>query len=262
MDVTAAPKASDPSSALSPTKGDAGDGEAASDIAANLTAAKPNGEAPSRTIGDASVGTAAASAAATDGSGGRSAQGGTSDDRGDAAARADTASAALRAADGGASAPHADFTAHLKAVHQGAQPPVHAMDQIAVKVHRAVADQQDQVSFQLRPGDLGRIDVKLEFADGRMRASIVVENPQTLDLLQRDARSLERALGDAGLKTDAGSLNFSLREDPRQAFAGRDGAPSGGRTAKGESDADAEAANGALAAAYVRVGNGRVDVRV
>ena len=40
-----------------------------------------------------------------------------------------------------------------------------------------------------------------------------VERSETLDLLQRDARSLERALNDAGLKADSGSLEFNLRGD-------------------------------------------------
>jgi len=196
-----------------------------------------------------------------DGGGGK----GTADDRREATARAEGINAALRAADGAGPVPHADFTAHLKAVQQGPQPPVHALDQIAVKINRAVGDQQDQISFQLRPGDLGRIDVKLEFADGRMRAAIVVENPQTLDLLQRDARSLERALSDAGVKTDAGSLSFSLREDPRQAFAGREGGRADGGRARAnetEREAEAAAAAAAMASSYVRVGNGRVDVRI
>jgi hypothetical protein len=40
-----------------------------------------------------------------------------------------------------------------------------------------------------------------------------------LDLLKTDARGLEKALEDAGLKADSNSLNFNLR--------GQDGRPSG-----------------------------------
>lgn len=221
---------------------------------------KGQGEPQVKAAGDA--GTLAAAQATDPGNRGGAGQG-ASDERRETAARAEGVQAAMRGTDGTAPAPHADFTAHLKAVQQGPQPPVHALDQIAVKINRAVSEQQDQISFQLRPGDLGRIDVKLDFADGRMRAAIVVENPQTLDLLQRDARSLERALGDAGVKTDAGSLSFSLREDPRQAFAGREGPRhGGGRLAQTDEAAEAEAAAAAAVASYVRVGNGRVDVRI
>ena len=227
---------------------------------AQAGATKPQGELQVK--GGGETGPSAAAPSVDPGNRGSGGQG-TSEDRREATARAETVNAAMRGADGAGPVPHADFTAHLKAVQQGPQPPVHALDQIAVKINRAVSDQQDQISFQLRPGDLGRIDVKLEFTDGRMRAAIVVENPQTLDLLQRDARSLERALGDAGVKTDAGGLSFSLREDPRQAFAGREDARSGGgRSAPVDDERDVDAATAAMVTSYVRVGNGRVDVRI
>ncbi len=58
------------------------------------------------------------------------------------------------------------------------------------------------------------MDVKLEImAQGRVVAQIAVEKPETLEMLQRDARGLQQALEDAGLKTDTGSLSFNLRSD-------------------------------------------------
>jgi flagellar hook-length control protein FliK len=75
---------------------------------------------------------------------------------------------------------------------------------------------------------LGRIEVKLESNnDGTLRAVISAERADTLDLLQRDARGLERALQDAGVKTDSGSLNFNLRgqNQGQDQQAGGDGAP-------------------------------------
>jgi len=47
--------------------------------------------------------------------------------------------------------------------------------------------------------------------DGRVSAVVTADNKDTLDLLQRDQRALERALQDAGLKADSGSLSFNLR---------------------------------------------------
>ena len=164
-----------------------------------------------------------------------------------------------------------DFASQLRAANmapqQGAPAQPHAMDQITVRLHKAVSDGQDQISFHLRPVELGRIDVKLEFAaDGRVKAQIAVDNPQTLELLQRDARGLERALSDAGVKTDTGSLSFSLREDPRSGFAGHEGSGengSGRGSRGGNRGNNAEAEEAAAAqVAYARVGNGRLDVRV
>ena len=67
------------------------------------------------------------------------------------------------------------------------------------------------------------MEVKLEIAkDGRAKAMIIAERSETLDILQRDVRVLERALQDAGLKTDQNSLSFDLHgrkdnSDTRQA---------------------------------------------
>ena len=84
---------------------------------------------------------------------------------------------------------------------------------LAVRIQKAVQAGQDRISLRLHPAELGRIDVQLEFAeDGRLRAAILAERGEALDLLQRDARLLERALQEAGLKTDSGSFTFDLRD--------------------------------------------------
>jgi flagellar hook-length control protein FliK len=87
-------------------------------------------------------------------------------------------------------------------------------EQIAVQIQRAAAQGQNRVQIRLNPAELGRIDVKVEVGDdGHVRAALAVDKPETLDLMQRDPRALERALQAAGLKTDQDSLNFSLRDD-------------------------------------------------
>ena len=49
----------------------------------------------------------------------------------------------------------------------------------------------------------------------------------TLELLQRDASSLNRALTDAGLNLAGSGLNFSLREQQQQANGGGSDRPRG-----------------------------------
>lgn len=94
-------------------------------------------------------------------------------------------------------------------------PPV--FDQVAVHVAKAAADGLDKINIKLKPATLGHIEVHLEVAsNGHVHAVIAADKPETLDLLQRDARSLERALGDAGLRTDSGSLSFNLRGQGQQ----------------------------------------------
>jgi hypothetical protein len=95
--------------------------------------------------------------------------------------------------------------------------PVPAFDQIALSVNRAAADGLDRITIQLKPESLGRVDVHLQLGhDGRMTATFVADRQDTLDMLQRDARGLERALNDAGLRTDTGGLSFNLRGDGRE----------------------------------------------
>ena len=93
-----------------------------------------------------------------------------------------------------------------------AQQPLHVpVDQFAVHVARAAATGVDHISIKLKPASLGQVEVKLEIThDGRIAAVVTAERSETLDMLQRDARALERALQEAGLKTDSNSLQFNL----------------------------------------------------
>jgi chemotaxis protein MotD len=55
--------------------------------------------------------------------------------------------------------------------------------------------------------------------NGKVSTHLIVERSETLDQLRRDAPNLERALQNSGLKTDSGSLQFSLRDQNAQNFA-------------------------------------------
>ncbi|MBV9077242.1 MAG: flagellar hook-length control protein FliK [Methylobacteriaceae bacterium] len=69
-------------------------------------------------------------------------------------------------------------------------------------------------AIRLAPEDLGRVEVKLDIdQDGRVDAKLVVDRPETLAFLQRDAIHLQRALEQAGLKPNEAGLSLSLRAD-------------------------------------------------
>ncbi|MCZ4280519.1 flagellar hook-length control protein FliK [Kiloniella laminariae] len=100
---------------------------------------------------------------------------------------------------------------------------VTASDQLSISIKKAVGENKDSISIKLHPSELGRVDVKLEIAEnGVMKAMISAERPDTLDLLQRDSRLLEKALQDAGLKTDGQSLSFNLKQNGDQNGASGD----------------------------------------
>jgi hypothetical protein len=93
---------------------------------------------------------------------------------------------------------------------QTPQPP---QAQIAMHIAKGVQNGTDKISIRLNPSELGRVDIKLEVArDGSVTASVTVERPETLELLKGDARSLERALANAGLDPDSDKLSFNLRD--------------------------------------------------
>ena len=116
---------------------------------------------------------------------------------------------------------------------------VTAADQLSIHIKKAVGDNKDSISIKLHPSELGRVDVKLEIVDGNtLKAMISVERPDTLDLLQKDSRMLEKALQEAGLKMDGQSLSFNLKQDGSEK---NNGTNSGSNLAAGDSEIDENA---------------------
>ncbi len=95
-----------------------------------------------------------------------------------------------------------------------------------------------RVRIDLEPADLGRVEVALRLDDsGTAAASFIVDRPETLQLLQRDARAVNDMLSAAGFTVDQGGLDFTLR-DP----GGRDGGAERQPGAHGRADAEFGAA--------------------
>lgn len=118
-------------------------------------------------------------------------------------------------------AKHANAAATLTAVRSVLVNPQAVVAQVAVQLTAAGKAKTQAMTVKLEPIELGKIDIRLDFGtDGKVQASIVAERPQTLDMLQRDARGLEKALQAAGLQTDSGSLSFNLRGQDRQQAQG------------------------------------------
>lgn len=85
------------------------------------------------------------------------------------------------------------------------------LEALAVHIARKFEAGVSQFEIRLSPAELGQLDISLSVADdGHVTAIVRAERPETLDLLQRDARSLETQLRQAGLDVNSNSLNFSL----------------------------------------------------
>ncbi len=137
------------------------------------------------------------------------------------------------------------------------------VEQVFVKITKAINAGNDRITIQLRPANMGRVEVKMELTqDNRLMAVVTADNKDTLEALQRDSKELQKALQDAGLHTSNGDLNFNLRGQTGQGTDG-DGQSAGKLFGDGVADAS-EAAMDAAAWTPHQDGiyvNGRIDVR-
>jgi flagellar hook-length control protein FliK len=113
---------------------------------------------------------------------------------------------------------------NLRAANEGPNNSVQLNAQaIGVEIASRAKEGMRRFDIRIDPPELGRVDVRLEVgADGKTSLRLVVERPETLDLLQRDARNLERAMQSAGLQTDESGLEFSLRDHNQNSLADMD----------------------------------------
>ncbi len=88
------------------------------------------------------------------------------------------------------------------------------LPQIAFELARQTSEGNTRFQIRLDPAELGRIDVQLDIdKSGQVNARLVVEKAETLDLMQRDQRGLEKALHQAGLDSAKTNLEFSLKQN-------------------------------------------------
>ena len=117
--------------------------------------------------------------------------------------------------------------------------PDHRGRQVTARLAIGAAGGASSVRIELEPADLGRVEVALHLGDaGTAAASFTVDRPETLQLLQRDARTVTDMLAAAGFTVDSGSLGFSLRDGGGD--AGHPGSPQTGRGASGEARSASE----------------------
>jgi flagellar hook-length control protein FliK len=133
------------------------------------------------------------------------------------------------------------------------------LDALAVHIARKFEAGASQFEIRLHPAELGQLDISLSVAeDGRVQAVLRAERPDTLDILQRDARALEQQLRQAGLEVGSNSLSFSLSSGNGQRQA-----PFAGWPAFADAQDAAEQAKKEAASTYIAVRQrDGVDIRV
>ena len=89
------------------------------------------------------------------------------------------------------------------------QLPYQPAEQVKVHIQQLVKSGADRIQVRLSPASLGRVEVTLEMTpDKAVQAIVYAEKPATLDMLERDARVLQQAFEEAGMKFDWDGLTF------------------------------------------------------
>lgn len=137
-------------------------------------------------------------------------------------------------------------------------------DQLAVNIQKGVSSGLDKITVNLRPQELGRVEIKMELThDGRLSAVVSAERPETLDMLRQDARSLIQSLADAGLQADPSSLSFNLQNQHADAGDAEGGATGNNPNAAGTADDKDPFETGFAFHETGGIGaDGRLDVRI
>ncbi len=98
-----------------------------------------------------------------------------------------------------------------------AQAPPTPLAMLPVEIGMRALEGAQRFEIRLHPEEYGRVDVRLDLDnDGGVKAHLLVDRVDTLAMLQRDAKTLERAFEQAGLKTSDGALQFSLSQGSDQ----------------------------------------------
>ncbi|MEZ5825175.1 MAG: flagellar hook-length control protein FliK [Geminicoccaceae bacterium] len=105
------------------------------------------------------------------------------------------------------------------------QPALPPAMQVVQQLNVAAQDGVERLQIQLHPEELGSLDIELVFdRDRKLSVSISVERPETLELLQRETRQIERLLTQNGLQLEQG-LDLAMHRER----SGDDGAHPGYR---------------------------------
>lgn len=148
--------------------------------------------------------------------------------------------------------------------HVQVNTPATAPNMPALAVEIAAKSQSGAKQFDIRldPPELGRVEVRLSIdAAGKASAHLSADQPQTLDLLQKDASSLTRALREAGLNVSQDGLNFSLRQQNHDGAGAQQGQGQGRNASRGTTLIATNSIEATQNSASWR-GDGRLDIRV
>jgi hypothetical protein len=131
----------------------------------------------------------------------------------------------------------ASSTLAMTARPMPSQPAFQPAEQVKVHIQQLVKSDADRIQIKLSPASLGKVEITLEVSpDKAVQAIVYAEKPETLDMLERDARVLQQAFEEAGMKFDQNSLMFKHGQsgDSQTELAEDSGSSENGAATDGE----------------------------
>lgn len=106
-------------------------------------------------------------------------------------------------------------TSSANAATQAAKDPVlahRALTHTGVEIAKQALAGRTRFEIRLDPPELGRVEVRMIMDKEKAAARIMVERPETLDMLMRDRAQLERILAASGMSLEGG-IDMQLKSD-------------------------------------------------
>ena len=125
-------------------------------------------------------------------------------------------------------------TTSSQGLHQSAQQSTHQsslahnaslQEQIAFSIKNNAPKGKSEISLQLRPDSLGRLNIKIDInKEGQTFVVVTAERTETRDLLQQDSRQLMELLEQSDLEINDENMSYSLFNDQeRKDFEKKEG---------------------------------------
>jgi flagellar hook-length control protein FliK len=131
---------------------------------------------------------------------------------------------------------------------------------VSVLLARAGKNQVNEFIIRMDPPELGRIEVQMRMSeDGTVQAVIASDNPNTHDLLRREASTIERALNESGFRTGNDGLSFNLKQQSSEQQR-RDGEKYPSSAANGGAAPDDNIPTSVFAPLRQRYENARINI--
>lgn len=90
-----------------------------------------------------------------------------------------------------------------------------ALPQIVLRAAQAAREGVETISVDLRPPELGRVELQLTFRDGGVQVVLRAEQPETFEALRQERHSLVQQMEQAGIQLGGGGLDLQQGRLPR-----------------------------------------------